>query len=163
MRLRSRSTISRARLSDNPNVRPSSRHLHQPVSCGKFQRCVQSHQGHITNATTISSPGFPAFAISTYTLVLLISPCCSIKITPIMRIGDQVSRLTPCIRDAHRGMYECRDCFAQFLRYSLGDNPVILRKRVLNDPRLSKPTSRQISVTERSLERSNSIARSIRR
>lgn len=84
MRLRSRSTISRTRLSDNPNVRPSSRHLHQPGSCGKFQRCVQSRRGHITNATTISSPDFPAFAISKYTLVLLISQCYSIKTTAII-------------------------------------------------------------------------------
>ena len=48
-------------------------------------------------------------------------------------------------------------------RYSLGETPVSSANRVLNVPRLVKPTRRQISVTVRLAERSSSQARSTRR
>ena len=48
-------------------------------------------------------------------------------------------------------------------RYSLGDRPTSSRKRALNEPRLAKPTRKQISVTERFAVRRRVFARSIRR
>ena len=48
-------------------------------------------------------------------------------------------------------------------RYSLGDRPVSFRNRVLNEPRLAKPTRKQISVMERFAVRRRVFARSIRR
>jgi hypothetical protein len=49
------------------------------------------------------------------------------------------------------------------LRYASGDWPTISRKVRLNVPRLVKPTSRQMSVTLRSLSRRRNIERSTRR
>jgi hypothetical protein len=46
---------------------------------------------------------------------------------------------------------------------SLGDSPTSARNRLLNDPRLLKPTAWQTSVTVRFVARSRSWARSIRR
>src|SRR6202171_4660231 len=48
-------------------------------------------------------------------------------------------------------------------RYADGGSPTIAREVRLNVPRLLNPTSKQISVTGRSVSRSNSIARSTRR
>ena len=48
-------------------------------------------------------------------------------------------------------------------RYSLGDRPTSSRKRALNEPRLEKPTRKQISVTDRFALRRRVFARSIRR
>jgi hypothetical protein len=48
-------------------------------------------------------------------------------------------------------------------RYPLGDRPTSWRKRALNEPRLAKPTRKQISVTERFAVRRRVFARSIRR
>ena len=48
-------------------------------------------------------------------------------------------------------------------RYSLGDRPTRSRNRALNEPRLEKPTRKQISVTERFAVRRSVFARSIRR
>ena len=48
-------------------------------------------------------------------------------------------------------------------RYADGDSPTMSWNVRLNDPRLVKPTSRQISVTGRSVSRSSAIARSSRR
>jgi hypothetical protein len=48
-------------------------------------------------------------------------------------------------------------------RYLLGDRPTSWRKRALNEPRLAKPTRKQISVTERFAVRRRVFARSIRR
>ena len=48
-------------------------------------------------------------------------------------------------------------------RYSLGDWPTRLRNRALNEPRLEKPTRKQISVTDRFAVRRRVFARSIRR
>src|SRR5258706_2715579 len=52
---------------------------------------------------------------------------------------------------------------AEALRYSVGDMPTRDRKRELNEPRLSNPTRKQISVMVRLAARSRSLARSIRR
>jgi len=48
-------------------------------------------------------------------------------------------------------------------RYPLGDRPTSFRNRALNEPRLAKPTRKQISVTERFAVRRRVFARSIRR
>jgi hypothetical protein len=50
-----------------------------------------------------------------------------------------------------------------FRRYSDGGMPTNSVNRVLNEPRLEKPTIMQISVTVRFTERSRSLARSTRR
>ncbi len=46
---------------------------------------------------------------------------------------------------------------------SLGDSPTSSRNRLLNEPRLEKPTAWQTSVTVRLVARSRSWARSTRR
>ena len=48
-------------------------------------------------------------------------------------------------------------------RYVVGGSPTISVNVRLNVPRLVKPTSKQISVTLRSVSRSKNIARSTRR
>lgn len=48
-------------------------------------------------------------------------------------------------------------------RYAVGDCPNAVEKLVVNDPTLRRPTSRQISATERSVVRSSAAARSSRR
>jgi hypothetical protein len=48
-------------------------------------------------------------------------------------------------------------------RYAVGDSPTMPLNVRLNVPRLVKPTSRQISVTLRSVSRKRNIARSTRR
>lgn len=48
-------------------------------------------------------------------------------------------------------------------RYTRGGTPTSSEKRVLNVPSEEHPTVKQTSVTERSLYRSNAMARSIRR
>src|SRR5258708_7316396 len=48
-------------------------------------------------------------------------------------------------------------------RKALGDSPTCLVKSVLKEPKLSKPTSKQTSVTGRCSDASSSLARSMRR
>ena len=48
-------------------------------------------------------------------------------------------------------------------RYAVGVFPNMRRKLVLNDPTLSSPTRRQMSVTVRSVDRKRAAARSSRR
>src|SRR3954447_10637027 len=48
-------------------------------------------------------------------------------------------------------------------RYSVGVPPTMPLNLELNEPKLRKPTSSEISVTERSVSRSRCLARSIRR
>ena len=63
----------------------------------------------------------------------------------------------------HPGMGAGPPRSAASRRYAVGDIPVSSAKRVLNVPRLVKPTRWQISVTVRLAERSSSQARSTRR
>ena len=56
-----------------------------------------------------------------------------------------------------------RDRMAARRRYAVGDVPMIARNVRLNVPRLVKPTSRQMSLTGRSVSRSRNIERSTRR
>ena len=48
-------------------------------------------------------------------------------------------------------------------RKAAGDRPYVRLKLVVNDPRLCRPTSKQISATERSVVVSSVAARSSRR